>query len=77
MSNLCDCFNLQQLLSIFRTIKSMRVHRAALWILGEYTQSTRDITAVVDLLKQSLGSVSNVSAQYLKIIKAIYNFCIL
>ena len=45
-------------MGVFRTIKSMRVHRAALWVLGEYTYSIRDILAVVDLLKQSLGSVS-------------------
>lgn len=63
MSNEWNWLYLQQLLSIFRTIKSMRVHRAALWILGEYTQSVRDITAVVDLLKQTLGSVSNFSVQ--------------
>lgn len=61
-----ELFYLQQLLSIFRTIKSIRVHRAALWILGEYAQSIRDITAVVDLLKQSFGSVSYIFIQYLE-----------
>lgn len=52
-------FVTQQLLGVFRTIKSIRVHRAALWILGEYTFSIRDILSVVDLLKQSLGTVSH------------------
>ncbi|XKL64186.1 hypothetical protein PGB90_004272 [Kerria lacca] len=46
-----------QLLNVFPTIKSMKVHRAALWILGEYTHSLRDISAVLDLLKQSLGPI--------------------
>lgn len=41
-----------------RSIKSVTIHRAALWILGEYTQSAKDILAVFDLLKQSLGPVS-------------------
>lgn len=52
-----------QLLGVFRTIKSIRVHRAALWILGEYTYSIRDILSVVDLLKQSLGTLSLVEEE--------------
>ncbi len=35
----------------------MKVHRAALWILGEYTYTIADVSAVVNLLKELLGPV--------------------
>lgn len=49
---------LKQLLSVFRSIKSMKVHRAALWILGEYTFTVQDVMSVMNLLNDLLGAVS-------------------
>lgn len=54
---------ISQLLNVFKTIKSVTIHRAALWILGEYTQSAKDILAVFDLLKQSLGPLPMVDEE--------------
>lgn len=36
----------------------MKVHRAALWILGEYTTSVTDIKEVMKQIKHALGEVS-------------------
>lgn len=36
-------------------IKSVKVHRAALWILGEYATNASDITAVLKQIHQTLG----------------------
>jgi len=47
----------QRLLDAFPTIKSVKVHRAALWILGEYAASTDDIQAVMNQVRQTLGEV--------------------
>ena len=35
-----------------------RIHRAAMWILGEYCTSTEDIQNVMTLIRQSIGDVS-------------------
>ncbi|XP_039294809.1 coatomer subunit beta [Nilaparvata lugens] len=45
------------LLESFATIKSVKVHRAALWILGEYTTSAEDIQAVMVQIRQTLGEI--------------------
>jgi coatomer subunit beta len=49
--------NLQRLLDAFPTIKSVKVHRAALWILGEYAATPDDIQAVMNQVRQTLGEV--------------------
>lgn len=49
----------QRLLDAFTTIKSIKVHRAALWILGEYTTTAEDIQTVMSQVRQTLGEVSN------------------
>lgn len=48
---------IEKLLEAFPTIKSMKVHRAALWILGEYTTSVTDIKEVMKQIKQALGEI--------------------
>ncbi|RZF48550.1 hypothetical protein LSTR_LSTR011165 [Laodelphax striatellus] len=45
------------LLESFATIKSVKVHRAALWILGEYTTSAEDIQAVMGQIRLALGEI--------------------
>jgi coatomer subunit beta len=47
----------QRLLDAFPTVKSVKVHRAALWILGEYATSPDDIQAVMNQVRQTLGEV--------------------
>lgn len=47
----------QRLLDAFPTVKSVKVHRAALWILGEYAASPDDIQAVMNQVRQTLGEV--------------------
>lgn len=46
---------IEKLLESFAEIKSVKVHRAALWILGEYATTIDDIEAVIKQLHQTLG----------------------
>jgi len=48
---------LERLLDAFPTIKSVKVHRAALWILGEYTVTVEDIQAVMSQVRQTIGEI--------------------
>ena len=48
---------IEKLLEAFSTIKSARVSRAALWILGEYCEKPMDIQAVMNEIRQSLGEI--------------------
>ncbi|XP_075234210.1 coatomer subunit beta [Lycorma delicatula] len=45
------------LLDAFPTIKSVKVHRAALWILGEYTTTPDDVQSVMNQIRQALGEI--------------------
>jgi coatomer subunit beta len=46
-----------KLLDTFSTIKAVKIHRAALWILGEYCTTRDDIQSVMTLIRQSLGDI--------------------
>ncbi|KAI4459949.1 coatomer subunit beta [Holotrichia oblita] len=46
---------IEKLLECFADIKSVKVHRAALWILGEYAVTPTDISAVLKQIHQALG----------------------
>lgn len=48
---------ISKLLDVFPTIKAMKIHRAALWILGEYCTTSEDIQSVMTLIRQSLGEI--------------------
>lgn len=54
---------IEKLLESFTDIKSSKVHRAALWILGEYATSVSDIEAVMKQVHQVLGDGSLVEAE--------------
>ena len=41
-----------------------RIHRAALWILGEYCTTSDDIQSIMTLIRQSLGDVSHIAATF-------------
>ena len=46
-----------KLLEVFPSIKGLKIHRTALWILGEYCTSSEDIQSVMTLIRQSLGEI--------------------
>lgn len=48
---------LQRLLEIFGSVKSMKILRGTLWILGEYCDSIEDIQNLITLIRQSLGDI--------------------
>uniref|UniRef100_U5EZ34 Coatomer subunit beta n=1 Tax=Corethrella appendiculata TaxID=1370023 RepID=U5EZ34_9DIPT len=54
---------IEKLLEAFPAIKSPKVHRAALWILGEYATSNKDILDVFSVINQTLGEVPIVEAE--------------
>lgn len=47
----------EKLLESFPAIKSTKIHRSALWILGEYADSSKEVLDVFDVIYQSLGEV--------------------
>jgi coatomer subunit beta len=55
-SNLKDLI-VQRLLDICSQIKSVKVLRATLWLLGEYCASAEDIQNVMTFIRQSLGDL--------------------
>lgn len=63
MKNYFHDILLQKLLESFGDIKSSKVHRAALWILGEYATTISDIEAVMKQIHQVLGDGSLVEAE--------------
>ena len=48
---------IEKLLEAFTTIRSAKISRAALWILGEYCEKATDIQAVMNEIRQSLGEI--------------------
>ena len=48
---------LQKLLEMFPNIKSIKIVRGTLWILGEYCETTEDIQSLITLIRQSLGDL--------------------
>ena len=48
---------------MFPQVRSVKVHRAALWILGEYATSKDDIEAVMDRIRAGLGDLPLVEAE--------------
>ena len=48
---------LTKLLETFAAIKSLKIVRGSLWILGEYCESAEDIQSLITLVRQSLGDL--------------------
>lgn len=48
---------ISKLLEVFPAIKNMEVHRAALWILGEYCTTVEDIQSLMNEIRNSLGEI--------------------
>ncbi|XP_012280033.1 coatomer subunit beta [Orussus abietinus] len=53
----------EKLLEVFPQIRSVKVHRAALWILGEYATSKDDIEAVMSRIRAALGELPLIDAE--------------
>lgn len=51
------------MLESFADIKSVKVHRAALWILGEYSSTQSDIESVMTQIHQTLGEIPLVDTE--------------
>jgi len=48
---------IERLLEVFTSIRSAKIHRAAVWILGEYCTSSDDIQSVMNAVRQNLGEI--------------------
>ncbi|CAH3033470.1 unnamed protein product [Porites lobata] len=48
---------MEKLLENFHTIKTVKIHRHALWIMGEYANNKQDILDVMEEIKKGLGDV--------------------
>jgi len=48
---------IEKLLETFSTINSVKIHRAALWILGEYCDKVEDMQTLMSEIRQSLGEL--------------------
>ncbi|XP_070532098.1 coatomer subunit beta-like [Ptychodera flava] len=57
---------LGKLLEVFPQIKAVKIHRAALWILGEYCTTTEDIQSVINELRMALGDLPIVDVELKK-----------
>lgn len=53
----------EKLIETFPSIRSVKVHRAALWILGEYVTGAADILQVIAAVNQALGEIPMVEAE--------------
>lgn len=54
---------IEKLIETFPAVRSVKVHRAALWILGEYVTSIKDIQEVIGVINQTIGEVPIVEAE--------------
>lgn len=54
----------EKLIESFPAIRSVKVHRAALWILGEYVTTTKEILQVIEAVNQALGEVPIVESEH-------------
>ncbi|XP_066251083.1 coatomer subunit beta [Euwallacea similis] len=54
---------IEKLLESFKDVKAAKIHRAALWILGEYAISIPDIETVIKEVTLALGEGSLVAAE--------------
>lgn len=53
----------EKLIETFPTVRSVKVHRAALWILGEYITNVKEILEVIDVVNQTIGEIPIVESE--------------
>lgn len=54
---------IEKLLEVFLDIRSVRVHRGAMWILGEYATTKEDIEGLIGRIRSALGDLPLVEAE--------------
>lgn len=57
----------EKLLEAFPAIKSTKIHRSTMWILGEYAASAKEVIEVFDVIQQTLGEVPIVEIEQRKL----------
>lgn len=57
----------EKLIETFPLVRSVKVHRAALWILGEYITTSKEIAEVIDVVNQTLGEIPIVESEQRKL----------
>lgn len=57
----------EKLLEVFPQIKSTKIHRSAMWILGEYAANAKEVIEVFDVIQQTLGEVPIVEIEQKKL----------
>ncbi|XP_037026869.1 coatomer subunit beta [Bradysia coprophila] len=63
----------EKLIESFPAIRSVKVHRAALWILGEYVNTAKEVLQVIEAVNQALGEVPIVEAEQRKLLGEAVN----
>ena len=58
---------IEKLMEAFGSIRSAKISRSALWILGEYCEKPTDIQAVMNEIRQSLGEIPIVEDELRKV----------
>ena len=58
---------IEKLMESFSTIRSAKISRSSLWILGEYCEKPTDIQAVMNEIRQSLGEIPIVEDELRKV----------
>ena len=59
---------IEKLMESFSTIRSAKISRSSLWILGEYCEKPTDIQAVMNEIRQSLGEIPIVEDELRKVL---------
>lgn len=59
---------IEKLLEAFPAIKSTKIHRSTMWILGEYAASAKEVLEVLDVIQQALGEVPIVEIEQKKLV---------
>lgn len=57
----------EKLIETFPSVRSVKVHRAALWILGEYITTSKEILEVIDVVNQTIGEIPIVESEQRKL----------
>lgn len=47
----------EKLIETFSSIRSVKVHRAALWILGEYINNSKEILEIIETINSAIGEI--------------------
>lgn len=58
----------EKLIETFPAVRSVKVHRAALWILGEYIVTQKEILEVIDVVNQTIGEIPIVEAEQRRLV---------